>query len=286
MGRGLVVSPPVKDQDGRLFFKSTDLEREHLRFALLFFDKLAFPMNYTIHIGASKEVTFLESIKIMLRPRVDINKFLETGCTTWEAYSRAHIEAFFDLERDAPGAWAIDQGEHSMQFHERFDPERRAILVELLRAVPIPKKETPLADILDFKEKRKDELLNFRIEIDTLYQNITRSVDVNHSIYSSKIRIEKACADLLAVANERSIVSRLGDMRMTYDFPIGYTLLGASMGTLAEGIMGLPMAISSAVGGIAGAASGLKLSTTMGSVGMRSRSNPFSYVVSMQSELG
>ena len=286
MGRGLVVSPPVKDQDGALFLKAADFEQEHLRFALFFFDKLAFPVNNMIHIDTSEEVKFLESIDIMLRPKVDIKKFIATGCTTWEAYSKAHIEAFFDLERDAPGAWAIDQGEHSMQFHERFDPERRAILVELFRSVPIPKKEIPLADILDFKEKRKDELLTFRLEIDALYQDISRSTDVNHSIYFSKIRIEKACTDLLAVANERSIVSRLGDMRMTYDFPIGYTLLGASMGTLAEGIMGIPMAISSAVGGIAGAASGLKLTTTMGSVGIRSRSNPYSYVVSMKSDLG
>ena len=51
INRGLVVSPPIEIQGSNLFVKSSSLDPQELRFALLFWDRLVWPSSRNIYLA-------------------------------------------------------------------------------------------------------------------------------------------------------------------------------------------------------------------------------------------
>lgn len=49
--------------------------------------------------------------------------------------------------------------------------------------LPIPRNDVPLADIVEFKRKRRDELLHFRQQIDSFQQRLSAAKDMNEVKY-------------------------------------------------------------------------------------------------------
>lgn len=99
--RGLVISPPIAIEDDGLFIKSSNIDPQELRFALLFWDKLVWPSSRTIHMGSNPDETYLEDAKILTRP-----EYTFSGNVA-QSIARAHIQAYQDLERAEPGVWAL-----------------------------------------------------------------------------------------------------------------------------------------------------------------------------------
>jgi hypothetical protein len=105
--RGLVVSPPIEIQGSKLLAKSSNLDPQELRFALLFWDRLVWPSSRAIHFASGLDEAFLENEGILSRPEY----------TVWgdgaQGIAKGQIQAFQDLERAEPGVWALAQGESS-----------------------------------------------------------------------------------------------------------------------------------------------------------------------------
>ncbi len=66
--RGLIVSPPIEIEGTKLFVKSSNLDPQELRFALLFWDKLVWPSSRALHFVSGPDEQFLESAEILERP--------------------------------------------------------------------------------------------------------------------------------------------------------------------------------------------------------------------------
>jgi len=105
--RGLVVSPPIEIDGTKLIAKSSNLDPQELRFALLFWDRLVWPSSRAIHFASGPDEVFLESTGILTRPDYTIY-----GDAAQEI-AKGQIQAFLDLERSEPGVWALAQGENS-----------------------------------------------------------------------------------------------------------------------------------------------------------------------------
>jgi len=161
---------------------TTELDPQELRFALLFWDKLAWPTNNLIHIRSGPEAQFLEDVAVLTRPRVVV---AGSGVMA-QGFVKAHIAAFLKLDKENPGCWALAQGERSLLLQDTHFSDGRGLMVELHRAIPVPDKDVPLADILEFRSKRKDELVRLRSAIDDFYSELLKSADPSFDIERRK----------------------------------------------------------------------------------------------------
>ena len=132
------------------------VESQELRFALLFWDRLVWPSSRAIHFSSGPDETFLESAGILTRPEYTFNGDGAQGI------ARGQIQAYQELERSEPGVWALAQGENSLLLKDGLADEGKGTLVELHRAIPVPKQDVPLAEILEFRQRRRDELVLLR----------------------------------------------------------------------------------------------------------------------------
>ena len=118
----------------------------------------------------------------------------------------------------------------------------------------MPADTTPLDDIMEFRSKRKLELLQFRSAMDRLYENITSHSDPERAVLQAKEEIEQSLIQIHRLLRESGISTFFSTLSLYLEFrrsaPIA-TFLGA----LGSSAMSLPLGI--------GAAAGLAVSTVL-----------------------
>lgn len=276
--RGLVVSPPIEIEGSRLFAKSSNLDPQELRFALLFWDRLVWPSSRAIHFASGPDETFLESAGILSRPEYTFNGDGAQGI------ARGQIQAYQDLERSEPGVWALAQGENSLLLKDGFADEGRGSLVELHRAIPIPKQDVPLAEILEFRQRRRDELVLLRHHLETFVSEIEGSADKPLALQKRVAELDQACANLLSVGREWQFPVYLSNLKASFSLsPVKF------LHAVGEGWeMGKPhgLAAASAVAAAFGAASTLDIKADYGLRTMKRPTSPYRYAYRIVNELG
>lgn len=267
--RGLVVSSPMMIQGNTLLVKNSNLDRQELRLSLLFWDRLAWPASRIVYLGSGPDEQFLEDAGILSRPRVGGPISGDMA----QCMAREHLSAFRTLEENEPGIWALAQGERSFLLKEGQLEEGRSLLVELHRAIPVPDKDVPLADILEFRSKRRDELLRLRAEIDTFYDATAKAADGGFELQRCVNQIELACADLFRASKEGRNPFRLADLKMSYELRLGSVVKDAAFGAAIGQTYNMPT-LGALVGGGLGF---LKVTRDLGIKGKHGRS-PYWYV--------
>jgi hypothetical protein len=278
--RGLIVSCPMEIDGSGLSIKSTSLEPQELKSSLLYFDKLAWPTNNLIHIaGSGPDVEFLMAAKVLEQPNVILR-----GPFGVEALIYAQAQALRELDERNPGTWAIGQGENSLLVKDGTLTDKGGLAVELFRAVPVPDKDVPLNEILEFRLKRYDELQSLRAEIDRLIAEINSSEDPRATLEEALLRIDEECSAAIRVCSEWQFPVRLSTVKTSIDlkpFAMVRDGLTAYLGATA---LGTTTALTAALVSASAAAS-LKITPDFGWRGLRDRSSPYRYVSSFHKEL-
>lgn len=247
--RGIVVTPRI-DFDGPRFSTrgSVDLE-PLLRPYLLYWDKIEYPSNNIFEFGDTEGIRLLKDEGILSRTRVEFKSFSGSAAI---APVLSQIEVFKRLEQAQPGAWALVQQSTGLYIPPDACVPSRGILVELYDALPVPAYDTPLAEILDFKQRRRDQLGSFRSAMDELYEVIISSADVPHARTNAIDQIETSLRELHRVTSERFSSRFLSSLKIELNVPAlavaaggGATLcqqfsinplVGAALGTIATAI--------------------------------------------------
>lgn len=283
IARGIVVSSPV-NLDGASFTIQGGLDAQELRHWLLFWDELAWPTSNLIHVAGGLDEIFLEEAGVLSRPRMPMYGTFAGS----DAVSKPHLAAFKILDDDEPGKWSLATGARSFNWSQMPLTNTNAAVFELHRAIPVPNHDVPIAEVLEFKQRRRDEIKRLRTEID-IYAAVVRAAGDPQTVLNAKAaEIELACADLLRVGHEWRYPVRLTDLKASIEFKPGDVILDAiKIG--AAGHFAFDMgALGALLGGILGVTlgSGLKLSGTLqNSVLPNPRSTPFQYVHSFHKEL-
>jgi hypothetical protein len=181
------------------------------------------------------------------------------------AYANAHVSSFMYLNKEEPGKWSLAQGESSFLFNNGFIDHDRGCLVSLYKSIPVPDKDVPLQDILNFKEKHADEIQSLRNELVELYQKIQNSEDEEFIKRHYENKIIKDCSDLIKTMKEKKLPFRFSDIQISLNIPIG-----ATVGYLA----GQQWNVSALTFGICGSLKGSNQSDT-----------PYRYVSSYHQDL-
>lgn len=263
--RGLVISPPIVVDGTALHVKDTSIDQSELRFSLLYWDKLVWPSSRIIHFSSNDDEQFLEKAGILSRPEYNFNGY------AGHSIAASQIQAFHDLEKAEPGAWSMAMGENSLLINSEHFEAGKGALIELHRAIPVPKGDVPLNEILEFKERRRDELHALRHHLDKLLSEVAAASDVQEALQKQMHEIDSACADLLQVGKEWQFPVHVSNLKASFSISARNVGPWAAGGWLMGEKFGLPAAA-------AVAAAGAVLSTLeiKGDLGLRSAKRPLS----------
>lgn len=274
MERGVVLSPKFKRlPTGDVLFKSAVDEME-LRKYLTYWDKIDVPKSSFIEFDCHQFRLLEASGHISRTPygrkqqfksyRISQSNQIYLGgvmsgeiddCTNvtinrecGDQILRAHEDVFLLRSGNEPGQWSKAQVSQDII---SFDSEdKAAIEIELYNLLPVPSIDTPLYEILEFKESYRSELLAFRCYLDEMYQEIIGAADILRSRTTNLTRLEMAIRDIEKTMSESKIkifTESLRSILSGVDGVVGTGLaVGATVATSSFGMSPLVAGISGA----------------------------------------
>lgn len=242
--RGIIVSPFVFD--GRSLSVNGAINDISLRNYLLYWDKIDYPDNNIVSTGMSPELEFLLSEKILERTIIKFHSF--SGNV---GFSMVLMQsAAFDIHnKKEPGQWTLGQQSYQFVVSDERAENIKAVEMELYKALPVPNREIPLADILDFKNRRHAELIALRSAMDKLYLEIVSSGDIPRAKNAALVRLEQTISDLNLVAHESWPVKLLSSLKVQINVP--NLISNALIGSGAAVCFGFSPAAGAAIGAAA-----------------------------------
>lgn len=268
--RGLIVTPQIKvlGRQSVQFGGSTDPSL--VRFWCLFWDKLAYPQSSFVMNELGSELSYLESQAVFKRHRVQSPN---GDGAQMMIYTRA--KTFEELEEASPGCWAVASG---IGAWEGPEPEKgRALRFELVNALPVPDKEVPIDDILEFRQRRKDECEALMACIDECYLSVIASPEKPIAQHLAFEKIARGIREQLEVTSEAGFAHRL------YSLAADFNL--AAAGIAATGSFALGASMSAIVGNSVLAGASISVSNIIGAVNPKKNLSPFRYLTSYGNEV-
>jgi len=275
--RGLVISPSIVVKGPELLVRRPNIDILELRFALLYWDKLVWPQSRVIHFASNDDEQFLEEVGILSRPEYTFNGSVS------QSIASSQIAAFRDLDRVEPGVWALSQGENSLLLENNIFEQGTGAVVDLHRAIPIPSGAVPLNEILEFKERRRDELLALRHHMDKLLSEVQSANNSEVAMQQKIAEIDSACADLLKISREWQFPVQISDLKASFTISAPKVGAWAMGGWLLGHPFGLPAAAAAAAAGAA--CSALEIKGDFGLRSVRRPASPFRYACKAHDEL-
>lgn len=281
--RGLIVCPPIEIQGTKLHLKSNQLDPEELRFAVLFWDRLVWPSSKALFIESGPDAKFLEAAGVLSRPNYTFSGDMAQG------FAQSQIQAYLDNDKKEPGAWALAQGENSLLLSDGLVEDGKGVVLSLHRAIPIPKHEVPLQEILEFKQRRNNELMLLRRQLDSFAIDIENSSDQPDALNARVLEIDKACSDLATVSKEWQFPVTFCDVSTSFNFEWQKFYKGAKDGAAyGAGIgltIGLPTTGAIVGGALGGANTTFNLKSGFGFRSPRRPMSPYRYVARIHQDL-
>jgi hypothetical protein len=254
-----------------LFNGAGRIDQQELRFALLLWDRLDFPRNSLFDRRLWEDDEYLLSIGVLQRSRAVFSRgtsSIQLGADLLDG----HLRAFRELDRREPGRWSLARGERSISFPDVQLEQGRGFLFQLHQALPIPNRDVALADILDFKRKRRAELLALRHHLEDVYQTVLAAPDRPLAQNTAVERLDAALADHMKVSKETGFRLVLGGLQAKLDLKLvdaAVGVLAASAGTLT----GVTDALQAA-----GLVAAYSIGSSVSLRGRQRSDSPFEYV--------
>jgi Family of unknown function (DUF6236) len=168
-------------------------------------------------ILSESEVSYEPPRKEELR---DINEGIINGFPASQ-FAMLQVQAAFDvanyLNTNAQSRWSIGQGasDSSQQFQWPMGQtsDEQVLEIQLHGALPFPKQGTPIEQLLDFRERRREELLDFRSAMYQLYDSVLQAENIGRALVNANERLETALLGLHRVMDESKIKKLVGGVK-------------------------------------------------------------------------
>ena len=150
----------------------------------------------------------------------------------------------------------------------------RGTLVRLYGVLPAPREDVPLHEVLEFRHRRRDELLAMRHHLERMYRSVEDASDRESAIRTEMEALDVAVAEAIKVARESAFPWRRIDLSASLNLSgiIGSTVILTSQG----------MPLTAAL--LSSAAGSLAIGPSIGLARYQQSTNPFEYVVSAHRE--
>jgi len=167
-----------------------------------------------------------------------------------DLYLGAQVEIFRQLEESEPGVWTFGQSARTLRLAPA-DVERRHIVeLELNGLLPTPPDDVPIAQILELKQRRRDEFYALRLAVDELHGDVMASGDLPRAQSVAVRRLSQAISDIRGVV-QKTWLDRLAT-EFKFEFEATRTFNAAVAGAavahfVVPGFEGIGAALGAAV---------------------------------------
>lgn len=282
--RGLIISNQISiDTDKRrVHIKSLDFDPMELRFATLYWDKLIYPQSSALELGIGGEADLLLKEGILSK-RTQKSQESDFAAALLDAY----LKTLEEQEKLEPGCWSLSntaQALNAGNFPAHLSPNHQGgISVRLLGAIPIPSEKTPLEEVLEFRQKHRDELLRLRSHIDEISRVLSLTPDNASSIKIAQENIDKSCAEIINIFKNKRKPFIPADLTFNVNMST-IALNGFAIYQIATSLGALP-GTSAALAALFGILSTIDIKPNRLGLGALKRTSPFLYVANAHKEL-
>lgn len=280
--RGLILSLPMRADSDSVQLIQDYLDPQDLRSSLMYWDRLAWPESNVFRSETYNEIEYLKSTGVLLRPKINFVGHSKLG----DIVLGLQNAALLHYESVSPNVWSLSQGINSVQNKTTIGDEP-GTLIQLLNSVPTPSQNVPLAEILEFKNRRRDELLSFRQHFETLVERITLSSDPEEDLHRTVQEVDEACSDLIKTTREWQFPVKLTSFQASINFNITKAIAAASAAYKGLGLTPLALSTTASTVAVGGAAalSQIQLKSGLSYKGIKRPSSPYRYAYHVERDL-
>ena len=188
---------------------------------------------------------------------------------------------FRSRNRDDPGLWSLAQSGAGFVVPSDEGGSTRSLEIELYNALPSPRSDVSLDDVLVFKTRREAELAALRAAMDQLYLDVAGAPDVPRAKTAALDKLSRAISDLDRAAAETWPHRLATSVKIELS---AEALINALIGAAAAMSSNVPVHLGAALGSLG---SVVKFSVTPKGVRkLPPDARDFAYVLSAKRDLG
>lgn len=251
MQRGVVASPAIISIHGDGFTMERSISAEEVRYYALYWDKIVIPGSNLVYVAIPEEDVLIKT-GVIDRPRVGFSG-LWGGADIGHSFALAQsVVAKKLIEEDKSTDWVVHQIGRELGLPPEFIEKRNTLRLDLINLLPVPSADVAIADVLQFKQRRADELNNLHSTIESAYLEALKSPDPD---LATKLAVRELD---IAIRNLQTVTSEKWQRTSKFDFSLELNLDGSrlSQGVAAGAAFdfftnGFGIPIGPIVGGIA-----------------------------------
>ncbi|WP_157062724.1 DUF6236 family protein [Pseudomonas sp. Q12-87] len=222
MKRGIVASPNIISPIPGGFKLQRSLSQEEINFYALYWDRVVIPTNSFFHSRIHDEEALM-GCGLVERPRAILSNGFNNADMP-ELFAKIQVEVTKELiESEREMDWVLHQVGDQLILPGVEVDSKRSLRFELMNALPVPEGNVLVADLLEFKERRADELNVLHDTLDNLYLDVLKSPDQDLSAKKAVADLKKAIENLEAVSSEKWKATS------KFDFSVDFNLDGGKI---------------------------------------------------------
>lgn len=263
MKRGIVTSPCVYGfHTGQAVVAlGQQLSCSDINYYCLYWDEMVILDSANISMPVPKQDELYKN-GLLKRPKMVVEGMLNIRDFP-RLYSNFQIDTLNNLRADEKTTdWLLHQSGDEFSFGD-YNRAKEQIRLELLNALPIPKDDVNIADILEHKLKFSDDFNALHLYIEELYFDILKSPDQELSKRKSFTRLKEQ------LDNIDKICSRKWQIPLRFDLSTNFEIDGEKLSELIKATISVATPVSLSGGGALGTLGALAASTAMSFINIK-----------------
>tara|TARA_R110002167_G_C12644108_1_gene648614 strand:+ start:757 stop:1620 length:864 start_codon:yes stop_codon:yes gene_type:complete len=251
MTRGVIATPAIINIHGDGFTMERGLSPQEIRYYALYWDKVVIPGSNLVYVGLPEEDILIQS-GVIERPRVGFQGSFG-GADLGNSFAVAQsVVAKKLMEEEKSTDWVLHQIGNKLLIPKEYIEPKNSLRFELVNLLPVPDGTTPIADILDFKERRREELNTLHDCIELAYIEALRCPDPALGSSRAIRELKDSIANLEAVSGEKWERTSKFDFATEFNLDGGKIVNGIASGAAFDFFTNaFTLPVGSIIGGIA-----------------------------------
>ncbi len=231
MKRGIIASPAIVVPTNDYFDVTRVISSEELRFLVLYWDEVLIPYTNCFHMGFPEEVDFLNCGAIK-RPVVYMPENSAAGMALDIMKCQGLLAK--ELVKDKEFDWVLHQLGDETYLLNDFSIDKQVLRFEMVNQLPSPQSDVPINEILEFKERRMDEIIALHDSLDELYLDTLSQPDLNLASKKSIKNLQTSIDSLNKTTKERFKNTKKFDLSTELNLDYKSLVSGSVLGAIYE----------------------------------------------------
>lgn len=251
MTRGVIAAPAIISIHGNGFTMERGLSPQEIRYYALYWDKVVIPGSNLVYVGLPEEEILIQS-GVIERPRVGFQGSFG-GADIGNSFAVAQSAIAKKLmEEEKSTDWVLHQIGNKLSIPKEYIEQKNSLRFELVNLLPVPDGATPIADILEFKERRKTEFNALHECIELAYIEALKCPDPDLGVSRAIRELKKSIENLDAVSNEKWERTSKFDFATEFNLDGGKIVNGIASGAAFDFFTNaFTLPVGSIIGGVA-----------------------------------